>query len=212
MSNWLYGVAARTARKARAMAVRRHALDRRAASWRTITDEQPPDDQVQTELERVLHEEIGRLPDPYRAAIIVCYLQGLSHARAALQLELAESTVRGRLARARKMLGQRLIRRGVVPSVGLMVLTHSVDAAWPLPRGLADVTTGIAVSFMNRGQATPSVASATARGIADGVLLTMDFSPFKFVAVIVVALGIAGAGSALLRSTAIRRQSATRRH
>ena len=184
------------------MAVRRQALDRRVASWRTVTGEQWPDDQVQADLERALHEEIGRLPDPYRAPIIACYLEGLSHAQAALQLELAESTIRGRLARARKMLGRRLMRRGVVPSVGLTALTRYVDAAWPLPGGLARATTGVAVSFVNRSQATPSVVSATTRGIADGVLCTMNFSfsPFKIIAVIIVALGIVGAGGALSAS------------
>ena len=83
---------------------------------------------------RILHEEIGRLPGSYRAAVVVCYLEGLTQEQAARQLRLAESTVRGRLARARKMLGCRLTRRGVSPSVGLLALGTAADMA-AAPRG-----------------------------------------------------------------------------
>ena len=76
-----------------------------------------PHNEGRADLERVLHEEIERLPRSYRAPIVACYLEGLSQAQAAQRLRLAESTVRGRLARARKLLGQRLIRRGVGPFV-----------------------------------------------------------------------------------------------
>jgi RNA polymerase sigma factor (sigma-70 family) len=198
LGNWLYGVAARTARKTRVIAARRHLHDRQAASWRTDAVEDRPRDQGQDDLERVLHEEIGRLPHSYRAAIVVCYLEGLSQAQAAHQLCVAESTVRGRLARARKLLGQRLMRRGIVPSTGLMALSNSADAGWRLPDAIARATARAALSFVNRGQAIPNVVAATAHDIANGVLFTMWFSNFKTIAVTLVVLGLVGAGTSLV--------------
>ena len=109
--------------------------------------DEPPHDQSQADLERVLHEEIDRLPHPYRAAIVVCYFEGLSQAEAAQQLRVAESTVRGRLARARKLLGRRLIRRGVTPSMGLAALNNLADTAWRLPGATAQATTQAASLF-----------------------------------------------------------------
>ena len=93
----------------------------------------PPRDASQDDLEQVFHEEIDRLPRPYRAAVVVCYLEGMTQAQAAQQLRLAESTIRGRLARARKLLGQRLTRRGVgtLDRTGL----HSTPSAECVPRG-----------------------------------------------------------------------------
>jgi len=194
LGNWLYGVAARTARKAKAMGARRWNCDRRSASGLTATVEEPHD-QRQADLEQVLHEEIDRLPHAYRTAIVACYLDGLSQAQAAHQLSVAESTVRGRLARARRLLGQRLVRRGIVPSAGLVALSNSAESAWQLPGAIAQATTQAALAFANRGQATPSVVSATAHVIANGVLSAMFFSPFKTIAITVLALGLLGVGT-----------------
>ena len=56
-------------------------------------DDRPPDD-----VDRVLHEEIGRLPEKYRRPVVLCYLEGLTHDQAADQLGWPVGTVRRRLA------------------------------------------------------------------------------------------------------------------
>ncbi len=198
LGNWLYGVAARTARKARILTVRQRIHDLRAASRLAVAIEEQPYDHSHAELEQVLHEEIDRLPNPYRAAIVVCYLEGLSQAQAAHQLRVAESTVRGRLARARKLLSQRLMRRVVVPSAGFAELGNSSESVVRLPYAIAQATTQAALSFLNRGKATSGVVSATAHVIANGVLFAMWFSPLKTIAITVLALGLLGAGTSLL--------------
>ncbi len=129
LGNWLYGVALRTSRKARIAAARRTARDRMAAGRRPEAIVEPEADECAAEPSRVLHEEIGRLPGSYRAAVVACYLEGLTQAEAASRLRLAESTVRGRLARARKLLGQRLSRRGVAPAVGLLAVEGTAEAS-----------------------------------------------------------------------------------
>ena len=60
----------------------------------------------------LLHAEIDRLPEKYRATVIVCDVEGLSHERAARQWPQC-GTVKSRLARARQLLRSRLTARGL---------------------------------------------------------------------------------------------------
>ena len=49
----------------------------------------------------MLHEEIGRLPDWYRTAVVLCDLEGLTHEVAARRLGCPTGTVGVRLMWAR---------------------------------------------------------------------------------------------------------------
>jgi RNA polymerase sigma factor (sigma-70 family) len=64
----------------------------------------------------LLDEEINRLGERYRQAIVLCYLEGLTAAEAARRLDCPTGTVESRLAAARKKLRDRLTRRGVTAS------------------------------------------------------------------------------------------------
>src|SRR5262245_10162288 len=87
LANWLYGVALQTARKAR-----------QAAAKRQIREKQVPqlpepkgtskDQEFEPDLQPLLDEELGRLPDKYRIVILLCDLQGKSRPEAARQLRL----------------------------------------------------------------------------------------------------------------------------
>lgn len=207
LCNWLYGVAARTARKARAIAARQRARDQVAASYRPAAVFEPPIDDSREDLELVLHEEINRLPRPYRSAVVVCYLKGVSQAQAASQLHLAESTIRGRLARARRMLGQRLTRRGVALSTGLLALgSTALASADRLPSATVQATARAALLFVKRGKAVPGVVSATAHSIANGVSSAMWLSALKSVAAMAMAVGVLAAGGAFLTQPAVEAQ------
>jgi len=207
LCNWLYGVAARTARKARTIAARQRARDRAVACCRPVAVVEPPRDESRQDLEQALHEEIDRLPRPYRSAVVVCYLEGMSQSQAARELRMAESTIRGRLARARRMLGQRLMRRGVTLSAGLLAVGTTANAyALRLPGATAQATTRAALRFVKRGKAMPGVVSATAQSIANGVLSTMWFSPLKSVAAMMIAVGLLAGGAALLAQPAVEAQ------
>src|SRR5262245_18021999 len=73
---WLHQVACRTARKARLASSRRASRERRAAErTETLAAGQPAC--LDVDVYRVLHEEIARLPEKYRAAVVLCYFQGL---------------------------------------------------------------------------------------------------------------------------------------
>ena len=69
----------------------------------------------------LVQEEVRRLPEKYRAAVVLCYWQGLTHEQAAAQLGCPLGTVRSRIARARNLLRRRLIRRGLAPLAAFVV-------------------------------------------------------------------------------------------
>ena len=56
------------------------------------------------EVAAVLDAELSRLPAKYRAPIVLCYFEGLTHEEAALRLGWPVGTVKGRLVRARDRL------------------------------------------------------------------------------------------------------------
>src|SRR4029077_9596801 len=108
---------------------------------------------------------------------------------------------------ARKMLGQRLARRGVTLSAGLLTAGTTVNAsALRLPAATAPAPAHAALQFVKRGRAMPGVVSGTAQSIANGVLSTMWFIPFKSVAVMVIALGLLAGGARLLAQPAVEAQ------
>ncbi len=70
------------------------------------------------DLASVLHEEIERLPERFRAPLVLCDLEGRSHEQAARHLGWPVGTVKSRQARGRDRLRDRLRRRGVAPQRG----------------------------------------------------------------------------------------------
>ena len=71
---------------------------------------------------------MNRLPEKYRAAIVLCELEEQPIADAATQLGWPQGTVASRLARARELLGKRLVRHGIGLSalVGVSLTSESV--------------------------------------------------------------------------------------
>ena len=104
LGNWLYGVALRTARKARGRLVSRGELRQDDRQQRPDAAASSPllEPIVAREAAEALHEEIGRLPVAFRLPVVLCYFDGLSIDEAANRLQWPHGTVRSRLARARQ--------------------------------------------------------------------------------------------------------------
>jgi RNA polymerase sigma factor (sigma-70 family) len=140
---WLHGVALRLARQARAAAARRRTHEGRA-SPRTAAD--PLDELSVREARAVLDEELLRLPEKYRAPLVLCYLEGKSRDEAARELGWSVSLVKNRLEQARDLLRLRLKRRGLSLSTALVATLLSGEPALAaLPANLARSTTRAAL-------------------------------------------------------------------
>src|SRR5207302_7736413 len=83
------------------------------------------------ELSAILHKELERLPDQYRAPLVLCYLEGMTQDQAAEHLGLAKGTLKGRLERARLLLRGRLLRLGLAPAVVLLADAYQPAGAAP---------------------------------------------------------------------------------
>jgi RNA polymerase sigma factor (sigma-70 family) len=150
---WLHQVARRAAVEANTAAARRLSRERPGLAIET------PDVRERTAGEDdrpILHEEIDRLPERYRAPIVLCYLEGMTHEQAAGHLRWPVGTVGSRLARARELMRGRLIRRGVTASAAVASMAAgmaraAVPASWA--REAVEAATG--------GPASAGVAALT---------------------------------------------------
>jgi hypothetical protein len=147
----------------------------------------------------VLREEVSRLPEKYRAPIVLCYLEGKTNEEAARWLGCPKGTLLSRLARGRDKLRVRLVRRGMAPSAGGLAaaLAENVAPA-ALPAALLTATIRSAAlvaagKTIAAGALSPRVAALT-----EGVLKAMFLTKLKSAAAVLLVLAVAGTGLGLL--------------
>ena len=110
-------------------------------------------DHPRSEAWAILSEEIARLPETYRAPVVLCYLEAMSYQAAAASLGVTEDTVRGRLARARERLRKSLARRGVeVPAI--VAAARPAIPAVVVRHGLVQATARAAIGLSAGGAAS----------------------------------------------------------
>lgn len=171
LANWLYGVAFRIAHKARVNAFKREKLPMQ-------TDELATQEQLVevewAEVKTVLDEEINRLPEKYRAPLVLCYFNGKTNIEAARLLGWPEGSISERLAKGREALRRRLNRRGVTLSAALLALLLSQKAASAaVPAALIESTVTAAVVFAGHPAAVGEVSASVARMVADATTRTI---------------------------------------
>jgi RNA polymerase sigma factor (sigma-70 family) len=192
VASWLFGVARRVSLKARAGASRRRERERRGAVRPDgAAEEAPPHEPPPG-----LLEELDRLPEKYRAPIVLCLLEGRSYEEAAGQLGWRLGTVKSRLSRGRDRLRGRLVRRGLAPAVALAVVGEARAApATPLC-SLSSSTARAAPRFAS-GRSTDGLASAPAVALARSFLGTLLMARL-LVASGALILGLVATGVAVL--------------
>jgi RNA polymerase sigma factor (sigma-70 family) len=114
---WLHGVAYRISRKARTRLGRSQTL---AAVVSAKLDRDPPREAVWRELGQIVEEEVQGLSEKYRLPILLCYWEGESNQVIARRLGWPSGTVKTRLAKARSLLHDRLVRRRVRLPAGVV--------------------------------------------------------------------------------------------
>jgi RNA polymerase sigma factor (sigma-70 family) len=190
LASWLHGVAHRMARNAKRSAARRRrhegtaqpapSVDRAAGlEWR--------------EVQAILDDEISRLPEVYRTPFILFYLEHRRQADIARQLGIKEGTVWSRLAHARRLLQERLSRRGVaLPAVlGLLAVSAEATSA-AVPASLVSSVVR-AATLAAAGSAGADVASAGVMTLLQGADRAMTFGTCKTATLFLLTAGVLGA-------------------
>jgi RNA polymerase sigma factor (sigma-70 family) len=200
LGSWLYGVARRSAANLRYRRARRHArehgLNTAGEGMESNTGHADPVSRASLrELGAILEEEIERLPDRYREALLACHFEGLSTEAAAQRVGCATSTLKGRLVKARGLLRQGLERRGVTLSAtALAVLCSEQACRAALPSRLvsAAVQAGIAFAADANGPSRDRAAAVAEQVLRGGLGLRGKL----LLAALVVGLAVGGVGLA----------------
>jgi len=194
LGSWLYGVAYRLALKAKATAARRRAHERRLTQMAPTASETVP---PEIELGPMLDEELHRLPEQYRAPLILCYLEGKTNVEAAGVLGWAPGSMSKRLLRGRELLRDRLLHRGFALSGAALVTLLECNAQATVPPSLFDTSlrAGILVAT---GKTAAGVVSNHVLQLAEGVFQTMFSTKMKVFAALVLGACLITAGGGLL--------------
>lgn len=167
---WLYGVAYRIAMRARTMSDRRLRRERIVETLPERASTVVEQTEV-ADLTVILDEEIARLPQYQRGPVVLCELEGRSRQEAALGLGISEGTLSSRLARARRTLADRLRRRGVAPSAGVLTGVLAEYGSARVPSGLASKALACATGRV--------LVPATVATLSQGVVRVMLIQKLK---------------------------------
>jgi hypothetical protein len=147
------------------------------------------------DLERVLHEEINRLPECYRVPIVLCDLEGCTCEEAAQRMGRPVGTVKSWRSRGRKCLRHRLTRLGVSSSTGAVAALTAAEALAVVPRPTPAETAQIAARVISHRIAAREVP-ASVHSLVKGVFKTMLLGKLRMAATAALALGFLTAGFA----------------
>jgi RNA polymerase sigma factor (sigma-70 family) len=189
LPSWLHGVAYRVAAHLRRQVARRHAREGPAVD---VPQAGAPD-VTWREVRAVLDAELRRLPERFRAPVLLCCVEGKTRDEAARELGWSLGTVRGRLERGRQLLRARLARRGLALSAALLgaLLTRDAGAA-ALPAALAAAISRAAVHLASGRGPGVGLVPARVTALMEGVLKAMAMTRLKAVAAVLLMAALAG--------------------
>ena len=183
LANWLYGVAVQSSLHARRTIARRRKRERQVP----MPEPAAKDETTQIELRAVLDAELNRLPNRYRAAVVLCDVEGQTRKQAARQLCCPEGTVAANVARGRAMLAKQLARRGVLISAGALAAMLSQNA-FAVPPSIVSSTIATVVT---------QTISAKVALLAEGIVKAMLVTKFTKTLATVLLLGLVAIGATL---------------
>lgn len=143
-----------------------------------------------SDLGRLLHAEMNRLPDSYRMPLVLCYLEGFTQTEVAAALGWPIGTVSTRVNRGLAQLRDRLTKKGYALSAGGVVAALSGTDATAAPGSLVHLVT-------NFGAGTAS-APASITSLAKGALAAMTRTKMKLAVAALVATVTVTAGGMTL--------------
>ena len=197
LGGWLHRVARRLALRLRSTNERRKARERTASNHVAVAVDHA-DRLAHDELRSVIDHEIDQLRESHRLPVVLCCLEGISHEEAALRLRWPLGTVKSRLARGRKQLQERLLRKGFAPSAAIAAASTGLiagEATAAVPPALLDATTRAAAAIAT-GRSLAGVIPASLEALVRKELGMMFASRVKLT--IGVPLLTAGATAVFL--------------
>jgi RNA polymerase sigma factor (sigma-70 family) len=179
LASWLYGVASRVSACDRSASARRRRHER---NWAALHAEQFSNEETTREPSGpLLHAELGRLPERFRAPVVLCYLEGRTYEEAAQLLGCPVGTIKSRLSTARTRLTRRLRsleRELPVETISSERGIDSATVAVPAPLIAATVATAV-------GRVIGTAASRMAAGVLRAMLMTR----LKVAIILILATG-----------------------
>jgi RNA polymerase sigma factor (sigma-70 family) len=185
VGSWLHGVAYRLARKAQANHARRQKHEARRPG-RTAP---ASDDRTWAEVQQVIHAALNEISEPYRAPLVLCYLEGKTQDEAAALLGVSKATVKNRLERGRALLRARLVRRGLGPVAVLAVSTWPFATASACPPVLVNSTVEAALQVA-AGSAVSSAVSAEVAALTKGAVKAMFVTKLMILCAALIATAV----------------------
>ncbi len=143
LSAWLYGVATKIARR---LKQRRTRL---VSTTEPYFDQPNRSETFGNDDTRLLLEELERLPRNLRDPLQLCYLEGRSYVEVAELVDCPLGTLKSRLTKGRRLLRDRLARRGVNFSPTLLLALERVATPVEL-QPLVDATVDLATTYGGR--------------------------------------------------------------
>ena len=221
LSSWLHGVAYRLALKAKSRSDRRRVcewdgFENRPTSHDgfenrpTSQHREAPaaDDLTLRELRLLVHEELYRLPEKYRAPLLLCYWEGKTQDEAADQLGISAGSFKKRLERARNLLGSWLVGRGLVPSAAFLAVLFSENGLRAAASTVLTQSTAQAAVAFAAGKAASAGVSAAAATLAKGAIRAMNLTKWTTSIALMVLVGGLGIGLSLATYQALGGQQA----
>jgi RNA polymerase sigma factor (sigma-70 family) len=188
LGSWLFKVARRIALRDKASgSVRR----RREASAACRSAANPLDEVSWREVQAIFFGELDKLSERYRAPLLLCWAEGRTHDEAAAHLGLAPATLKKQLERGRKLLRQRLARRGLALSAGVIACRASAGA--PVSAGLLEASVRAGAAGRAAG-VTAKLVSPRVEKLAGTVARTTLFGRFALAAGVALIAGALAAG------------------
>jgi RNA polymerase sigma factor (sigma-70 family) len=192
MAGWLHTVAFHMALQMRAREARQRQRTQEVGDM--IQAEFPAPPPADPDLRPVLDDELARLPEKYRAPLILCYLEGKTNDEAACLLGWTRGTVAGRLSRARDLLRGRLARRGLALSTAALATSlPSACATAAVPAALRNETASLALRLITHQDVPASLLD-----MIQGMTRSLRWARVRAWAVVLVLFAVVGSSVAWL--------------
>jgi len=195
LGGWLHRVAYRTALRAGRRRARRR--ESHLAEEPAMKQSDALQEIHSREVQQVLHEELQQIPIRYRNAIVMCDLEGNTRAQAADQLDCTEPAIKAALARGRRQLRLRLLRRGMALSVAIITAKQAIASAQAsVTSRLIDATISSCMGFS--GGANLGWSKSVHSLVQEGELVMMLSSMTKPLSAVSIAAALVAAPLILL--------------